>query len=116
MIVDLIGWTVALLGAGFVAAGAIGIVRLPDLFTRMHAAGLIDSLGAALVLVGLCIVEGFSATTSRLLMVLAFLWITTPTACHALAKSALATGQRPWMPERPPEAARPDAEPDGKQP
>lgn len=116
MIADLIGWTVALIGAAFVASGAIGLVRLPDLFTRMHAAGMIDSLGAALVLVGLCIVEGLTTTTSRLLMVLAFLWITSPTACHALAKSALATGQRPWLPERPPQDASKNTDPDGRRP
>lgn len=98
MIVDLLGYIVAGLGAMLVLVGAIGIVRFPDLFTRMHAAGLVDSLGAGLVLLGLAIVEGLSTTSARLLLVLAFLWITTPTACHALAKSAIAAGQRPWLP------------------
>jgi multicomponent Na+:H+ antiporter subunit G len=108
MILDLLGWGVAGLGALLVLVGAIGVVRFPDLFTRMHAAGLVDSLGAGLVLTGLAIVEGLSTTSARLLLVLAFLWITTPTACHALAKSAIAAGQRPRLPaggDRPPDGA-----------
>lgn len=113
MISDYLGWSVALLGAALVLAGAIGVLRLPDLFTRMHAAGMIDSLGAGLVLIGLAIVEGFTTTTARLLMVLAFLWITTPTACHALAKSALAKGHKPWTrDEQEPKQAEPE-NPDG---
>jgi len=99
MILDFLGWTVALLGATLVLVSAIGVLRLPDLFTRIHAAGVLDSLGAALVLVGLGLVEGLSTTAARLLMVLAFLWITGPTACHALAKGALASGKQPWTPD-----------------
>jgi multicomponent Na+:H+ antiporter subunit G len=114
-ILEAIGWAVTLAGAAVASIGAFGIVRMPDLFTRMHAAGVVDSLGAALVLSGLAIVEGFSTTSARLLMILAFLWITAPTACHALAKSARAAGIEPWLPskrdqreptEEPAEAAR----------
>ena len=101
MILDFMGWSVALLGAALVFIGAVGVVRMPELFTRMHAAGVIDSLGAALVLIGVGVVEGFTTTTTRLLMVLAFVWITSPTTSHALAKSAWAAGQRPWIPLAP---------------
>lgn len=116
MISDILGWILALLGAALVFAGALGVLRLPDLFTRMHAAGMIDSLGAGLVLIGLATVEGFTTTTARLLMVMAFLWITTPTACHALAKSALATGHKPWTGAEPRAEPPPAADGDRGQP
>lgn len=99
-----IGGLLAIAGALIVLAGAVGIVRLPDVFTRMHAAGVVDSLGAGLVLIGLALADGFTTASARLVMILAFLWITSPTACHALAKSALASGVEPWIAPTRPEA------------
>jgi len=93
-----VGYGLAIAGAVVSVIAASGMLRLPDVFTRMHAAGVVDSLGAALVLVGLAIAGGFGTASARLLMILAFLWITTPTACHALAKIARAKGLMP--PER----------------
>lgn len=95
MTVELVGGVLAVAGAVLVLIGAIGIVRLPDLFTRMHAAGLADTLGVALVLVGLSLHAGWSTATARLLLILAFVWVTSPTACHAVARNAHAAGLRP---------------------
>lgn len=91
------GFGIALLGAVVVLLGALGVVRFPDLFTRMHAAGVIDTFGAMLVLFGLCLAAGVSTETARMLLILAFLWVTSPTACHALAKTARAAGQEPHV-------------------
>lgn len=94
----IVGSAIAVLGGAVIVLAALGMLRMPDLFTRIHAAGVVDSLGAFLVLVGLAVASGVNTASARLLMILAFLWITTPTACHALAKIARAKGMLP--PER----------------
>lgn len=84
-------------GMMFVLAGAIGILRLPDFYTRMHAAGMTDTLGAELVIVGLMIQSGFSQTSLKLLLVAFFLFITSPTASHAVANAAHQAGLKPLL-------------------
>ena len=86
-----------LVGSGFALIGSIGIVRMPDVFTRLHAAGITDTLGAAGVLLGLALKAGFSLLLVKLLLMLAFLLLLNPTACHALARAALHGLRRPWM-------------------
>ncbi len=89
-------WALLLAGAFFLVTGALGMVRLPDVFTRMHAAGMTDTMGAGLILVGLCVYSGANTVTLRLVLVLAFLWFTSPIATHALAKAALSGGAEPY--------------------
>ncbi len=104
IVLEWLGWALALVGALVVLVGAVGLVRMPDLFTRMHASGVIDGLGAGSVLVGLALVAlaaGSWTTVTRLLMVLAFVWLSSPTACHALARTAHVAGLVPWTRERP---------------
>ena len=88
-------------GAFFAIVGAIGIVRLPDFFTRLHGGGITDTMGAGLILIGLMIQAGLSLAMLKLLMILVFLFVTSPTSCHALASSA-----RIHMNRLPPEARR----------
>jgi multicomponent Na+:H+ antiporter subunit G len=99
----ILGWlldlltVVALLSGGAVGiVGGLGLVRLPDFFTRIHAGGVTDTLAAALVLLGLMFQAGWSLALVKLIMILLFLWITSPTGCHALAQSALLNGLQPW--------------------
>lgn len=84
-----LSWACLLAGGGFVITGALGLLRMPDLFTRLHGAGIIDTLGAGLILVGLMIQSGLSLTTVKLLLLLFLILFTTPTASHALAKAAI---------------------------
>lgn len=84
-----IGWLCMLTGGFFTIAGGIGLVRLPDFYTRIHAAGVTDTMGAGLILLGLMTQSGISLVTMKLLLVLLFLLLTSPTATHALAKAAL---------------------------
>lgn len=84
-------------GAGFCLIGAIGVLRFPDLFSRMHAAGIMDTLGALLVLGGLILLAGWSLAAAKLVFILAFLWMTSPTSTHALAKAAIHCGERPRL-------------------
>ncbi len=82
-------------GSVFVVIGGIGVVRLPNFFARMHGAGITDTLGAGLILVGLMFDAGLSLITAKLVILLFFLWITSPTATHALAQAALHHGLAP---------------------
>ena len=96
-IVGVVSAILLLVGSGFTLIGSIGIVRMPDVFTRLHAAGVTDTLGAAGVLLGLALKAGFSLLLVKLLLMLAFLLLLNPTACHALARAALHGLRRPWM-------------------
>jgi multicomponent Na+:H+ antiporter subunit G len=93
------GWAIAggtLLGLGalLLVVGGIGINRFPHFYSRLHAAGVIDTLGAGLVLAGLAPVFGVTLGTLKLALIFAFLLFTSPTACHALARSAHMSGLR----------------------
>ena len=96
-IVGVVSAILLLVGSVFALIGSIGIVRMPDVFTRLHAAGITDTLGAAGVLLGLALKAGFSLLLGKLLLMLAFLLLLNPTACHALARAALHGLRRPWM-------------------
>lgn len=84
-------------GLFFVLAGTIGVLRLPDFFTRLHAAGMTDTLGAELILLALIIQSGVSQMTLKLLLVAFFLLITSPTATHAVAHAAYKAGLEPVL-------------------
>ena len=81
-----------LLGAFFALTGTIGMLRMTNFFSRLHPAGVTDSLGVPLVLAGLMLHAGFTLVTGKLLLILLFLLLTSPTACHALAKAAFLSG------------------------
>lgn len=83
------------LGLFFLVVAAVGMVRLPDVFTRAHAVALTDSLGAFFLLVGLAIYHGFTTNTLRILVVLALLYMVNPVIAHATVRAALRSGQRP---------------------
>lgn len=92
---DVVSWILLVTGGVVSVIAGFGILRFPDLFSRMHAASMLDTVGAACVLGGLILQAGFTVVAFKLFMVFAFLAITTSTAAHALAKSALADGVIP---------------------
>ncbi len=94
-LINLLSWICLLLGSFFAVSGGVGLLRFPDFFSRLHPAGMTDTLGAALIMIGLMFQAGFNLISVKLLMILAFLLITNPTATHALAKSALHGKQQP---------------------
>ena len=84
-------------GLFFFFVGVLGLVRMPDVFTRMHATTKCDTMGAGLIFIALIIWQGFSFISLNILLILIFVWLTNPTAAHAIAKSAyqrLETGIR----------------------
>ena len=97
MLADLLSAACVFAGGFFLLVGGIGLVRLPDLFTRLHAVGVGDTLGLGLFVLGFVIQAGFGSVSLKLLLVLAFLLLTGPVACHALAKAALHGGVRPLV-------------------
>ena len=84
-----------LAGCFFCFAGGVGILRFPEFFTRMHAAGVSDTLGAGLVLVALMLFSMSFAEVIKLALIMAFILITSPTSSHALAKVAVRAGVLP---------------------
>lgn len=78
---------------------SIGIVRFPDVYSRMHPAGKSDTLGQALVMLALMVYEGFSLVSVKLLLIIAFIFLCNPTATHAIAKAAYLSGVKPWTRE-----------------
>lgn len=93
-------WTSAILilaGAFFYVVGGIGLVRMPDLFTRMHGASVLDTVGGSLMLVGMMFAGGFTLVTIKLVIILAVIIFTSPVATHALAQAALHGGVEPQL-------------------
>jgi len=84
-------------GSFFVLIGSIGVLRLPDFYTRMHAAGITDTLGAELILLAMILQAGFSLVTIKLVAILFFLFFTSPTSTHAVANAAWTAGLRPLL-------------------
>ncbi len=82
-------------GLFFLAVGTLGLLRMPDAYTRMHAAAKCDTLGAGLVLLGLAVNHGWSIFSLKLFILILFHWITSPTATHIMARAALRAGVAP---------------------
>lgn len=91
------GWILVLGGCFFTVVGAFGLVRLPDVYTRVHSAGIVDTVGAGLLLIGLTLYGGFTIVTVKLLLILAFILFTSPAACNALANAMYSAGIKPVL-------------------
>ncbi|MCY4311572.1 MAG: monovalent cation/H(+) antiporter subunit G [Rhodospirillaceae bacterium] len=101
MIVEMVSWLCLMGGALLCVAGGIGMVRFPDVYTRSHAAGVIDTGGAFMILLGLAAQAGFTLITVKLFFIGLLLFFTTPTSTHALVKGALSGGQKPIVRDSP---------------
>jgi multicomponent Na+:H+ antiporter subunit G len=94
---DAASWALLCAGGFFCVVGAIGVLRMPDFYTRAHAASLNDSLGGGLILLGLTLQAGFTLVAAKLLVIGLLLFFTSPAATHALAKAALGRGLQPVL-------------------
>lgn len=95
-VLELLSWALILVGGSFGIIGGIGILRMPTFFTRIHAAGMAETMCAPPILLAMMIQAGWSLITFKLLLILMFLFLTSPTASHALAKAALHGGITPY--------------------
>lgn len=97
MLLDISSWILLIFGSLVLITGAVGMVRLPDFYTRLHAASVIDTLGCMLIVSGLVLQAGFTIVTIKLVLIVVFILFTSPAAAHALAKAALHGELRPWL-------------------
>lgn len=102
MALDFLSWICLVAGGIFCIIGTLGLVRMPDFYTRVHAAGITDTAGAGLMLLGMMLQAGFTLIMVKLLMIGLLLFFASPTATHALAKAALARGLKPMLAEEEP--------------
>lgn len=100
LVVDIVSGILLLGGSIFLVIGAIGLIRMPDVFTRMHAASVSDTLGVGLLILGMIVQAGFTLVTVKLLIILAIFFFTGPLATHAMARGALAVGLEPILFDR----------------
>ena len=95
LFIDTLSWITLTLGGLFVFIGGVGALRLPNLYTRMHAASLTDTMASILILVGLMLQAGLTLATLKLAAILAFILFSSPTASNALASAAILSGYQP---------------------
>jgi multicomponent Na+:H+ antiporter subunit G len=97
MILEVISGILLMSGMFFCVVGGIGLIRMPDFYTRVHAASLTDTLGASLVLMALMLQGGLTLVTAKLVIIWIFMFVTGPAASHALAKAAFFRGPEPVL-------------------
>lgn len=96
-LVDGASWALLLAGGFFCVVGGVGLVRMPDFYTRMHAASVTDTLGVAFMLAGMMLQAGLTLVTVKLAFIGVLVFFTSPTATHALARAAMARGVKPLL-------------------
>jgi multicomponent Na+:H+ antiporter subunit G len=101
LVIDAASWVLILAGSFFTVAGALGLFRMPDIFTRMHAASVTDTAGAGLLVFGMMLQAGFGLTTLKLAILLALFLFTGPVVTHALAQTCLHEKIKPLLADEP---------------
>ena len=96
-LIDLLSWGCFLLGGFLCLTGGVGLLRFPDFFSRVHAVGVTETLATPLLLIGVMLQLGPTLDSGKLLLVMAFVLATNPTASNAMAKAALRGGQKPLV-------------------
>jgi multicomponent Na+:H+ antiporter subunit G len=97
ILLDAISWFCLVAGGLFCVVGAVGMLRMPDFYTRLHAASVIETLGGGLIMLGLLLQAGVTLVAVKLLIVALLVFFASPTATHALAKAAMERGVRPLL-------------------
>ncbi len=96
-VLEIASWILLGAGGSFCMIGALGLLRMPDFYTRMHAASVVDTLGAGLLLAGMLLQAGLSLISVKLVMIGLLLFFTSPAATHALGRAARARGVEPQL-------------------
>ncbi len=95
-IIDIVATILMVMGLFFMITGAVGLLRLPDFYTRLHATGKCDTLGEVLLIVGCMIYQGWSFVSVKLFFLMFFIFMANPVGTHAIMKAAYYTGLKPW--------------------
>ena len=96
-LLDLASWALLVAGGLACAIGGLGMLRMPDFYTRIHAASVSDAVGAGLILAGLLLQAGSVLVALKLVVVGLLIFFTSPAATHALARAAMHRGLEPWQ-------------------
>lgn len=91
-----LGWVMVVAGLAFILTGIVGVLRLPDFYSRLHAVGKSDTLGVALTGLGVALLDGHPENAARIVIIVIFVWLANPTATHALGRAAYRAGLEPW--------------------
>jgi len=97
VLVDILSWLFLVAGSVFCIIGGIGLIRMPDFYTRVHAASVTETLGAGLILLGLMLQAGFTLVCAKLAVIALLILFMSPTATHALTRAALLRGLDPVL-------------------
>jgi multicomponent Na+:H+ antiporter subunit G len=97
VIFDILSGLCLLAGVIFSLIGAWGLLRMPDFYTRVHAASVLETLGAGFILLGLMLQAGLTLVTVKLLIIGLLIYFASPTASHALARAAMVRGIKPLL-------------------
>ena len=114
LVADVVSWVLIGLGSFFTIVGALGLVRMPEIFTRMHAASVVDTLGVGFLILGMAVQAGVGLVLLKLLFLLALFFFTGPVVTHALAQACLHEGITPPLAEDRRRLARANSSPDGE--
>ena len=93
---DIVGYILIIVGILFDIFGCIGLVRFPDVYNRLQASTKCVTLGTIMLLVGVAVITGLGPTSAKAIICAVFILITWPTAAHAIAKGAYASGVKLW--------------------
>ena len=97
VLIDILSWIFLVAGGAFCIIGMIGLIRMPDMFTRLHGASVTETLGAGFIIVGLVLQSGFTLVAAKLIIIMGLILLTSPVATHALAQAAFHAGIRPKL-------------------
>ena len=97
--IDIASWVLLVAGGFFCVVGGIGLLRMPDFYTRVHAASVTETLGAGLILLGLMLQAGLTLVAAKLMIIGLLIFFSSPAAAHALASAALGHGLEPLLDE-----------------
>ncbi|MEH6475928.1 MAG: monovalent cation/H(+) antiporter subunit G [Sneathiella sp.] len=95
LLLDVSTWILMMTGCAFLLITGVGLLRFPDIYTRIHAGGMADTLATFLIFGGLALQSGFTLVTVKLVFIVAFIFITSPTATYALAQATFIAGLKP---------------------
>lgn len=95
-----LSWGCIFLGVFFAFSSAVGVLRMPDFYTRMHAASVSDGIAMVLIIAGLILMHGLSLYSAKLLLLAIFMRVTAPTGSHALARAAMHVGLEPYFKDK----------------
>ncbi|MDP3919470.1 MAG: monovalent cation/H(+) antiporter subunit G [Candidatus Omnitrophota bacterium] len=96
IIIHVLSMIFIVLGLLVLAAAAVGVLRLPDFYTRSHAIGVTDTLGTLMILTGIAGIVGFGTACVKLVFLFLFIYLANPTVTHVLVRAALKSGLKPW--------------------